>query len=451
MKILNLSHLSDTLKVSDNFAQLLKPDNPMRPPNPWKTVFWLTLAYVFSFIDRYILNLLAPQLKADLQLSDLEISLLIGPAFAVFYALMSIPLGLRVDMQSRKTLIVWGLSLWSLMTALSGLTRNYSQLLMARMGVGIGEATLSPASYSLLSDIFPKERLATAIGVYSMGVYFGSGLAYMLGGQLIGELKTWENISLPFFGSIYGWQLVFFIVGLPGLLLAFFIRQIHEPLRDRSKSLSFSVFWSQFSKGFTVIRQKKAFWWMCLGSGFFFVNSYAAAVWLPSFLMRIHRLDIGEVGIGLGIGMFIAPVGLFAGSRWADHWTKKGIPSAKIRLCALVSMAWLPFSLLYLWPQELLYTWLFLIPFMLLSGASIGAGAAAVQEMMPSEIRGLASAIFLFSQNIMGLVLGPTAVAFFTERLFANPQSIHFSMMIVALIALPLSVLFFAIAVRKNQ
>jgi MFS family permease len=151
----------------------------------WYVVGILTVAYVFSFIDRQILNLLVGPIRRDLQISDTEMSLLMGFSFAVFYTFFGIPLGRLADTRSRRALITGGIVLWSLMTAACGLARNFVHFLLLRMGVGVGEAALSPSAYSLIADYFPRENRATALSVYSMGIYIGSGLAYLLGGLVV--------------------------------------------------------------------------------------------------------------------------------------------------------------------------------------------------------------------------------------------------------------------------
>ena len=208
----------------------------------WIVVFILMLAYIFSFVDRYIINLLVEPMKRDMNLSDTQVSLLLGASFALFYSFLGIPLGRFADLYNRKKIIIGGIGLWSIMTALCGLTKNYGQLFLARMGVGIGEATLSPAAYSIISDYFSQKRLAMAISVYSLGIYLGSGLAYAGGGYLIQKLDKMENILLPLIGEIYAWQLIFIIVGLPGLLISLLVFLfVKEPVRQGGQAQSPSL------------------------------------------------------------------------------------------------------------------------------------------------------------------------------------------------------------------
>ena len=197
----------------------------------WTTVAILMVAYVLSFIDRQILNLLVGPIRRDLAISDTEMSLLMGLSFALFYTLCGIPLGRMADNRSRCGLILFGVLVWSAMTAACGLARSYWQFLTFRVGVGVGEAALSPAAYSLIADSFPRERRATAISVYSMGIYLGSGLAFLLGGLVIKFASAQGDVHLPLFGEVRPWQLIFLILGAAGVLFCLLLLAIREPAR----------------------------------------------------------------------------------------------------------------------------------------------------------------------------------------------------------------------------
>ena len=216
--------------------------SPVEAPYPsikyaWYVVAVLTFVYVFSFIDRQILNLLVKPIRRDLGISDTQMSLLMGLAFALFYTICGIPLGRLADRNSRRGMIAIGFVLWSIMTACCGLAQNFIQMLAARIGVGVGEAALSPSAYSLISDYFPKEKRATAISIYSMGIYIGSGLAFLLGGIVVSLAEKQQAWNLPIVGATRPWQVIFFIVGLPGVLLALLMFTIREPLRRGLKMI----------------------------------------------------------------------------------------------------------------------------------------------------------------------------------------------------------------------
>lgn len=196
----------------------------------------LVVVYVFNFLDRQILAILAERIRGDLGVSDAELGFLYGTAFAVFYAVFGIPLGRLADVWDRRKLIALGLAVWSVMTALSGFARNFPELALARIGVGIGEASAAPAAFSLLSDYFPPARRATALAVYSSGIYLGAGLGLVIGGQVVDRWDVAFPTAAPF--GLRGWQVAFFIVGLPGLLLALWVRTLREPVRGGSEGLA---------------------------------------------------------------------------------------------------------------------------------------------------------------------------------------------------------------------
>src|SRR5260370_277791 len=196
----------------------------------WYVVGVLTLVYVFSFIDRQIMSLLVRPLRRDLGISDTQVSVLMGFGFAVFYTFCGIPLGRLADTRSRRSIIAAGLVAWSAFTAMCGLARNFWQMLVWRMGVGVGEASLSPSAYSLITDYFPKEKLATAISVYSAGIYIGAGMSYLLGGIIVRLASMQEAWMLPVVGAVRPWQVIFFAVGLPGLLVALLMDTVREPV-----------------------------------------------------------------------------------------------------------------------------------------------------------------------------------------------------------------------------
>lgn len=198
----------------------------------WYVVLICMLAYIFSFVDRQILALMIEPIKHDLQLSDTQFSLLHGLAFSLFYAFMGIPIALLADRYSRPKIIAIGVAFWSLATAACGLSRNFAQMFLARIGVGVGEAALSPATYSMLSDMFPREKLGRAVGVYSIGSFIGGGMAFLIGGYVIDLLKSVDTVTLPWVGAMRPWQVTFFIVGLPGLLIALLILlTVRDPQR----------------------------------------------------------------------------------------------------------------------------------------------------------------------------------------------------------------------------
>ncbi|NRB53768.1 MAG: MFS transporter [Saprospiraceae bacterium] len=418
----------------------MSKDNAAQYPNQgyaWYVVSILTLAYISSFIDRQILALLVEPIKADFNISDTQMSLLIGMSFALFYTLMGLPIGRMVDSKNRRNIISIGIAVWSIMTALGGMVRNFAQFFLARIGVGIGEATLSPAAYSIITDYFPKEKRATAIGFYSMGIFIGASMAYLLGGWIIGYTQDVEVLELPILGAVRPWQFVFIVLGLPGLLIALLVLSIREPARrtlsgelrtGKAPSVPLRVLWSHFKQ------HGKTYLYLNLGIGSWSILTYGSGAWEPTFLIRTFDYSIREAGVLMGVMLLtISTAGVFFGGWIADRWLKKGQKDAKIRAILWSILLSVPTGLLYpLFDNETLML-ISLGFFLFLTKAPIGLAAAAIQEITPNEMRGQASAVYLFFLNLIGLGLGPTAVALLTDYAFQDESMLRYSIFIIAM------------------
>ncbi len=417
------------------------------PPYPsgrraWYTVGVLMTVYVFSFVDRQILSLLVGPMKRDLGLTDTEVSLLMGLSFALFYTVCGIPLGRIADSRSRRGLIGVGLVLWSLTTTACGSARSFAQLLLLRMGVGVGEAALSPAAYSLITDSFPPHRLATAISVYSMGIYIGSGMAFLLGGLVVGAVAGEEMLMLPLVGAVRPWQVVFFIVGLPGLGLSLLLLTVREPARRDARGA--------IRSGTVPLREVREYlrgnWrtFFCHNVGFALLSfsSYGSGAWIPTFLQRTHGMSVRESGIWYGaIVMVAGTLGVVSGGWLADRLSRRGSQDARIRAGLIASLVWLPVGVLFPLVPSPELALAMLAPAAFASSMPFGCAAAAVQEMVPGSMRGQASALYLFVVNLIGLGLGPTVVALFTDYIFADDAMLRYSLLIVATSAHLLSAL----------
>jgi MFS family permease len=396
----------------------------------WYVVGVLTLIYVFSFLDRQIFSLIVGPLRRDLHISDTQVSLLQGFSFAVFYTFFGIPIGRLADVYNRRTIIAVGLVLWSAFTAGCGLAGTFSRMLVLRMGVGVGEAALSPAAYSLITDYFPPQRLATAISVYSMGIYIGSGLSFLLGGIAVRYAATQETWTLPLVGTMHPWQLIFIIVGLPGLLLAPLLLTVREPEARLARA---GVAPMRMRQVFAYIgRNRRAFFLHNVGFGFLALSTYSSAAWLPEFYRRHFHWDVGTTGIVYGsIVAVFGCLGITGAGRLADHLRSRGRMNANLLVGAAIGVVAVPVNcLLYLAPSA---TWatIWLIPGATLAAAPFGIAPAAIQQMMPASMRGQASAVYLFMVNIIGLGVGPTAVAFCTQHVFGRDAAVPYSLAIV--------------------
>ncbi len=408
----------------------------------WYVVGVLTIVYIFSFIDRQILNLLVGPIRRDLGISDTQMSWLMGTSFAVFYTFFGIILGRLADSRSRRSLIALGFIFWSIMTAGCGLARNFTQMLLLRMGVGVGEATLSPSAYSMISDYFPKEKRATAISVYSMGIYIGSGIAFLLGGAVIGYVSTQGTIVIPIIGSIRPWQAIFLIVGMPGVLLSLLMYTVKEPIRRGLRSVQLSPGTGKQSiaplkEVLSYVRSNsKTFICHTVGFALLSFSSYGTSAWIPTFFVRNHGWTASKAGIVYGlVVMVFSTLGVAAGGWMADRMALRGYRDATMRIGFFVAIAWFPFGIPYPIVDNVNLAVGLMAVSAFFASAPFGVAPAAIQQIMPNEMRGQASAIYLFVINLIGLGIGPTAVAMTTDYVFHDDNAVRYSIMIVTTIA----------------
>lgn len=402
----------------------------------WYVVGVLLVAYIFSFIDRQILSLMVGPIKADLNISDTGMSYLMGISFALFYTFFGIPLGRLADRRSRRTIIAVGMAGWSLMTAACGLASRYWQLALLRTGVGVGEAALSPAAYSLIADYFPRHRLGTAMSVYSMGIFLGSGLAYLLGGMVVqftsqGVMEEW-----PIVGAIRPWQAVFLVVGLPGILFAMAMYTIREPKR-RGLSLAKAAAGVPVSETLAYLgRNKQSFFCHNFGFAMLALVNYGSAAWIPEFFVRTHGWTIGEVGSRFGLVVMIGgSLGIVSGGIIADALARRGYRDAKMRTGLAAAILSMVLSAFYPLVPGGWSALLLLVPVVYVQAMPFGVAPAAMQEMAPASMRGQAGALYLFVVTLVGLGVGPTAVAATTDHLLGDESLVRYSLLLVSCLA----------------
>ena len=392
----------------------------------WYVVGVLTLVYLFSFLDRQILSLMVDDLKTGLGLTrDWHAGFLMGPAFAIFYTIFGIPFGRAADSRSRKHIIAFGLAVWSLMTVGCGLARNFVSMAVLRVGVGVGEASLSPSAYSIIADSFDGKRLARAIAIYSSGIYLGSGLAYLIGGQAVALLRGTTPWELPVLGTILGWQKVFFFVGLPGLLVVpLVLATIREPVRR-------GVIQSKTDPSTTTLPMSEVLAyakenWKALAThnvGFALLSfsSYGTGAWLPSMFKRVHGWDVDQFGLVYGLIVFIGSAsGAILGGVIADWLTARGYKDAKVRVGFFAAWTWFPFGIAFPLVDDGNLAMALAAPAAFLASMPFGVAPAALQEMMPNNLRGQASAMYLFVTNLLGLAIGPLFLAAMTDYVFTE-------------------------------
>lgn len=408
----------------------------------------LTIAYIFSFIDRQILSLLVEPMKQDLQISDVQVSLLQGMAFALFYTFMGMPIARLADGSNRRWLITVGIAVWSVMTCLCGVARSFATLFLARVGVGVGEAALSPAAYSMLSDYFPPEKLARALAIFSTGITIGGGLAYIVGGSVLNAVQGMGDITLPLLGELRPWQLTFVIVGLPGLLVAGLMLLVKEPPR-RGKQQNIE------SLGATlrfVRDNRRGLGSHFVGVGVLSIFGYGLMAWYPTMFARVHAMDMREIGIQFGvIYLSCGTLGALFGAWCAQKLQQRGYADANMRW--LVISPWLMIvpgvAAPLMATGELAF--LVVVPLIFFQNSYFGVSLAALQLATPNRMRAQVSSILLFVTNLLGLGFGPTAVAMLTDYVFQDPVAVNWSLAIVAAIACPVASLIFAYGLKSYR
>ncbi len=428
------------------------PTPPAYPPirQAWYAVTILTLAYIFSFIDRQILSLLVVPIRRDLAISDTQMSLLMGISFALFYTLFGLPLGRLADSSSRRNLITLGVLTWSLFTAGCGLAATYPLLFLMRVGVGIGEAALSPPAYSLLSDYFPPRQRPLALSVYGLGIFIGSGLAMILGGIIVPYTASGGVITLPLVGlAVYPWQITFFVIGLPGLLIAALVRTVPEPIRqERQTTLPVSL-----AAIVAYIKSHRAtFGCHHLATALITFAAYGINAWAPSFLMRTYGWSVAQAGLTFGVAVAVfSSLGILAGGWYCQSLARRGYRDAHFRVGLITAILALPSVILFpLMPTPEL-AMLFLIPCLFLQATMFGVAPAALQQVAPNEMRAQISAVYLFVINLIGLGAGPTVIALVTDRVFHDDLMLRYSILYVCAASWLLSALLWGVGLAPYR
>lgn len=406
----------------------------------WYGVVILTLAYILSFLDRQLLSLVVTDVKSDLNLTDSQMSLILGFAFALFYTTMGIPIGRLADKKSRRTIIGIGITFWCFMTAATGIVKTYIQLFIARVGVGVGEATLSPSALSMISDYFPKEKRGTAMGFFNMGVSVGSGIALILGGQIVAYFADFPPIILPIVGQIYEWQALFIFIGIPGLLVALLMASIKEPSRkgimtvvNKSGDSSEEISIKETIR--FIYQRKEAYGWLFLSMACSVLIGYAFLSWLPTMYIRAYSASIPTITLWLGFAFLIGgPFGATMSGWLGDKLYKKYNNSSHVMLFAY-SMIILTIAavLVPLMPNYQTATLMFMPQIVMAAGQTALAPVAMI-NITPNQIRGQVTAVYFFVISMTGYTLGPTSVALITDFVFKDESLITYSMSIVSLV-----------------
>jgi MFS family permease len=421
-------------------TQSTETSTPASLTYAWYVVAVLLVAQAFSFLDRMIMGLLVGPIRESFQISDTQYSLLAGLAFSLFYAIMGLPLARIADRSSRRNLIVAGIAVWSFMTAACGLAKGYWSLFVARIGVGIGEATLGPAAYSMIADYFPKSVLGRALSVYMIGVTLGSGFAYMLGGAVVGYVEGMDTIMMPVVGEIEGWQLTFFVVGLPGLLVSLLmLTTVREPVRTGIVTPE-AVPVSEVAD--YLWQRRRAYGGHILGISIFIMVVYALNLWGPTYFIRTFGYTRPEAGWVFGLVMIGAgTVGLLLAGTLSDRLVSKGIHDAYVKIIFFSMVAMIPSAATLAFLESDLLAIVFMSLAVFFSAFQGGLAGGTLQLMTPNRMRGQVMAVYGLSSNLIGLGLGPTVIAMTTDYVFGYDGAIGKSIALCAVILCPIGAL----------
>lgn len=367
-------------------------------------LYTLVVVYIFNFLDRQIVTILAEPIKNDLGLNDTQIGLMTGLAFALFYTVLGIPIARLADRASRVNIISIALVVWSGMTAVCGMAQNFGQMLAARIGVGVGEAGCSPPAHSLIADYFPPEQRASALSIYALGIPLGSILGLLAGGWI---------------AEFWGWRVAFFAVGLPGVLLAIVVKMtLLEPIRGMSDPAAIrGAAQPPLGETLSTLLRNRTMMHIAMGGALTSFVGYGLGQWLPAYFIRIHEMGIAETATYFGLVLGVASaIGTFIGGNLADRLAQRDeryyawLPAAGVLFA-------FPFYLAAMMSNQPYIAIAILVLPSLLNSLWLGPAFGTIQNLAPQNMRALASAILLFILNIIGLGLGPFLVGVLSDLL----------------------------------
>lgn len=417
----------------------------------WTAVAVFLVLNTVAYLDRQLLTLLVDPIRADLHISDFQMSVLQGAAFVIFYSLCGLPIGYAVDRHPRRWIIFIGMAFWSVAAAAGGLAKTYWQLMISRVGVGAGEASLHPSVYSILSDLFPKDRLTSALAVYSTGAAVGGGLALALGGLIVGVASAAGAYQVPVLGLIQPWQMVLICTGLPGFAVALLVFLIPEPARrgrlaavdgehGRPKRSTLAILNGQ--RGFYLAHFAGFTLFAMAGAGF--------TSWAPTHLLRTFHLPVAQVGLALGALSLVCMTGgmLFSGYV-CDRWLRRGVRDAHLRYYALMLVIYAAAGITATTSRNLVLVLACIGVVKFMSFIPVAAGA--IQITTPNEYRGQVTATFLLAYNIVGFGLGPSLVAGLSDFVLRGENTIGPSLAILFAVLPPIVILLFVLGMKPMR
>ncbi|MEP6492404.1 MAG: MFS transporter [bacterium] len=408
----------------------------------WYVVAILTLANVSANVDQFVLALLVGPIKRDLGITDVQMSYLGGPAFALFYVILGLPIARIADRANRRNLIAGGVALWSVFTALGAVARTFGQLFLTRVGVGVGEASLYAPSVSLLSDYFPREKRARALSVYSLGIFLGAGASYIIGGWVVGRLAVNEVWTLPIIGAVRPWQTVFLVVGLPGVAVALALLTVREPERGHPVSPVQPPL-SEFLR--YVWANRRTFGTLSFAFASSALVNVAIAFWLAQFLIRTYGITASQAGRIQGLlTMSIGTFAVIAGGWLSDWFVKRGRVDGPLRVGMIGAAGMLVAATAYPLMPTLTLAVIWLAVVNAFAALPFGAAWAAASEVVPAPLRAQGVALYFFVLSLVSRTLGPSSVAWLTDYVFHDDAKIRYSLATVNVVGMCVALMLFA-------
>ena len=390
----------------------------------WFVVFVLILASLLAFVDRQVVAIVVEPMKEDLGVGDTKIGWLYG-MFALFYAVAALPIATLADTKSRKHIIAVGIFLWSLMTVACGLTKSYWQILIARIGVGVGEATLSPSTTSLIGDYFPRKDIPLALSIFQTGPIIGTGIAFILGGVVLQIVQSSDGLVVPLLGELKPWQLTFIYLGLPGLLFAGLFLLIREPERRQSPGEHpGTADLISFYK-----RNARTFIFHHLGFVSLVLTGYAFVFWSVTFFVRIHGVPAAEASQMFGwIFVIFGPLGPLAVAWIARVLSARGYQDANITAGMIGGILTIPTVLAIQFAPNATWAFILYAPALMMVNSPFGIASGALPVITPPPLRARVAAVYMLT-GAVGMLFGPPLAGAFNKYLFPGPDGVRWSMM----------------------
>lgn len=405
----------------------------------WYVLLVLLAAYVLNFVDRQLLAVAASAIKHELGISDTQLGFLLGPAFGLFYTFAGVPIARLADRTSRRNVMAVGLTLWSLMTAATGLAQHFAQIAACRFAVGVGEAAGTPPAHSLISDYFPPERRATALSIYANGIYLGVGFGFIGGGLLLDQV---------------GWHAAFLLAGLLGLPLALLLRTtVREPRRGAAEPGPVDTELPRLGLVLRILFARRSFVLLTLGACFQSIAGYAVLSWAPIFLMRVHAMSATEMGLTFGtVAALTGAAGATLGGRLADRLGRRD-ERWYVWLPALISLLAAPFAIPFYLAENRTLALASFGTYYLINNIYVGPLWSVAQNLVKVRMRATASAVMLAILNVAGLVVGPQLVGVLNDALAPRygDDAVRYSLLAMAALGAGAAIFFWRCAFSLRQ